>query len=188
MGKDVRSHSKQHGAGGTSSLLEGRRRNNESAPSRPLPLPTVQYPPTLSDAFANRTVALLLLGEAFRSGSGGERDTPCQVSSINAQHEATQSYLHNVIRPLERLGARAEVLFTFPWCGNASTTRQLRGVLEAWLAPHVVHTHTERSPHFDGAWAMAYRMLLRHMDRRAAPYDYVLHARHDLYIDVPIDR
>eukprot|EP00966_Prymnesium_polylepis_P028157 650953-Prymnesium_polylepis.1 len=58
-------------------------------PRAPAPLPTAQHPPELSEAFAGRTVALLLLGEAFRSGLGGERDRPCRCEAVGAQREAT---------------------------------------------------------------------------------------------------
>jgi len=149
---------------------------------RPL-MPAPLDPQALPHIFFNRSVAILLLGEAFRSGKGGSRDLPCNRASVNAQHEATISYVRNVAEPLELLGASVQVLFTFPLCSMPDLTSELRALLETWLAPRVAGFVTIRSPHFDASWANAYKLLSDHMRRRGEEYDFVLHARHDQQIE-----
>ena len=68
----------------------------------------------LIDHLSGTRVAVLLIGDAFRSRHGGE--SRCNVNSTTAQREASLSYVERVIEPLEALGANVDVIFTFPRC------------------------------------------------------------------------
>ena len=136
--------------------------------------------------FEGKSVAVLLLGEAFRSGAGGRNDTSCTETSINAQKEASISYVDNVLKPLEALGALVEVVLTFSACNTSERTRRLRSILVGWMRPYVKRAWTVRSWSMDDGWRKAYRMLSARVRQRGVEFDYILHGRHDIYIERPI--
>ena len=141
----------------------------------------------LSAILHNQSVAILLLGDAFRSLA--DNYTPCDVRSVEAQREATESHLNNIVRPLARLGARVEVVLTFPRCRTAELTQRLRDRLVGWLSPWVSRVWTIRSRSMDDGWRKAYRVLQTRtrLSRDGEPFDFVLQARHDVLIERPID-
>eukprot|EP00966_Prymnesium_polylepis_P126927 2935534-Prymnesium_polylepis.1 len=93
----------------------------------------------LAPYVAGRSVALLLTGEAFRSARGGRGDAPCNTSSVDAQREATESYVRQIVLPLELAGASVEVLFVFPRCSSERRTNRLAQMLVGWLGRERVH-------------------------------------------------
>lgn len=152
----------------------------EDAQSQPLPMETLRR------LFANKSVALLLIGDAFRLGVGGQNDTPCHIGSYESQREASMSYMTNVVRPLLALGATVEVVYTFPKCTLFSDTRVLRSAMREWFSPYVTRSWTTRSDDMDDGWRKGHRVLLSRMEARNASFDYVLQSRHDLFIERPI--
>ena len=82
-------------------------------------------------ALLNKTVLLLLLGDAFRSGNN-DAGTPCNHSSLPGQREASMSFVRNVIAPFEAHGARVRVLLVQNEC---------RGVVgdTAWVSVLLVN-------------------------------------------------
>ena len=153
----------------------------------------------LRSQFARARVGLLLVGQAFRSGVGGERDQPCNEASFDLQHEASHSYIVNVIRPLERLGASIEVIFTFPECNVSGKTERLHTTMRGWFSAWTVHSRVVPATGIDASWAHGYDILAgsaagaeQHgtsassLARALRRYDYVLHGRHDLFLDQPL--
>jgi hypothetical protein len=152
----------------------------EDPQSQPLPLST------LRTLFANKSVALLLVGDAFRKGGGGKNDTPCHVRSYESQREASLSYVTNVIRPLVALGATVEVVYTFPRCDSFSDTRTMRSAMHDWFAPYVTRSWTTRTDDMDDGWRKGYRVLRSRVEVRNESFDYVLQGRHDVLVERPI--
>lgn len=134
--------------------------------------------------FAAKRVALLLLGEAFRSGVGSVRlDSPCNASSLAEQREATLSYVQRIAEPIEQRGGKVDILFTFPKCAEQATLVQLRSQMTSWLQPRVRAHATIRSASMTDGWQKGYDLLRLYMAASGARYDYVLQARHDVYIE-----
>ena len=137
--------------------------------------------------FRSLRVALLLVGEPFRSlrsGKGAPRQ-PCHEESADEQEEASLSYVQKVITPLERRGATVEVLYTFPTCvGRQYQMNQLYLRMRGWFGPRVVAVANVSSRSMDEGWQLGHALLASHMKEQRVTYDYVLHSRHDLYLEV----
>ena len=136
----------------------------------------------LSRAVSNKSVAILLFGQAYRSGFGGAFDFCCLNTSTPSQRVASLSWLQRVIEPLECHGARVEVLFTFPRCAHSTNGRLLRAQMSGWFAPRVVAHRLVSSTGLVDGWLKAHQLLRDYLARRGSPYDFVLHGRHDLRI------
>jgi hypothetical protein len=130
----------------------------------------------LPRAVGNKTVLLLMGGQAFRSGIGGAFDMPCLRSSMTAQLEASTSLRTQLVEPLERLRAHVEVAFTFPQCAQQSRTSELIRAVERVFRPRVVASSIVLSSSMANGWAALYQLLARVQRSRGAPFDYVLQA------------
>ena len=134
-----------------------------------------------NSAVKGRHVAILILGEAFRSGLGGGNDRPCNMSrySLNGQRDASASIVQNLIKPLEAAGANVSLLFTVP---QVCSDTQVRTLVQ-WLGVcgnRVVHHRVSSLDGCEG-WTHGYRLLQKH--RQHAPVDFVMQTRHDIHID-----
>ena len=95
---------------------------------------------TGSPPLVNRTVALLLIGDAFLSRTlSGDTRLACNMNSTAGQREASLSFIRNAIAPLEAHGAHVSVLIqnrcprgspaaADEAAGRVSTTAPLGGV------------------------------------------------------------
>ena len=132
---------------------------------------------------------MVLIGEVFRSGVGGPTDNPCNTSqaSVAGQQEASLSICSHLVAALESSGASVDVLFTFP---DSCPATQLR-TLASWLGPNVV-AHRLVNATRDGrgnacaGWAFGYNLLRQYGEWSGVRHDFVLQARHDIYIDAPL--
>jgi hypothetical protein len=157
------------------------------SPPSPIPPPQIDH----SSTFASSRVAVLMLGGAFRSGNksahgGASDDGACDPSpySVAAQREASLSVVERVIKPLEAALAHVDVLLSLPHaCVMAAEAIPLVPLLRSWYAPHVVAERAVASLGIGYAWQQAYRLLEHHAHATNVTYDYVLHSRHDLYIE-----
>ena len=132
----------------------------------------------------NATVAVLLLGRAFRTGIGGLLDMSCLSSSIQGQRLATMSWRMNVIDPLVSAHANVEIYFSFPRCANSTNQARLWGLMMQWLQPHVRGSWIVHSRGIAHGWRLGYEGLMKQNGWQR--FDYVLHGRHDLHIGLPI--
>ena len=147
-------------------------------------------------------VAILLVGDAFRSiKDHGATGRVCDSSSIDAQREASVSYVDRVAHPLEALGATVDVIMTFPMCATRNESgprhdqaaggiceggavcKELSRRMRDWFSPRRVVSHAIRSKTLADGWLQAHRFLKRHMSASNVTYDYVLQSRHDLRIN-----
>ena len=137
----------------------------------------------------NKTVALLLWGDAFRPSlshwEGGHQN--CVQNSFDAQREATESLRNQIMRPMIRAGARVHVLFTFPLCDQHNLTLLLHNAVVEWLGhAHVVATAYVRTNAFEEAIREAWQLLWRHvLIHRVFDYTYLI--RHDIYHEHSFD-
>lgn len=140
---------------------------------------------SLAHAVANKSVGVLLLGRFFRTGVGGEYDMPCLRSSEAEQREATTSWLHHVIRPLEARGAAVRVFYAATRCANPAVGKRLRRLIDTWLKPRAPTSWLVDSASISDNWAQAYAGLAR---RGGDELDFLLHGRHDFAVTMPINR
>jgi hypothetical protein len=147
------------------------------APSLRARSATPSLRPDLAALLSSARVALLLIGEAFRSGlgRGSADDLPCNASSMSDQWSAAKSYRRNVIEPLVAHGATVDVLFTFPRCPVANDSHHLMLQVRQWFEPHVVAQRLVRSSDLGDGWRHGYRLLRAHYGDN--PPDFVLQAR-----------
>ena len=132
-------------------------------------------------AVNGKLVAVLVLGDPFRAGTGGAGDRPCNTSRYSAagQQEASASVQRQMISPLESAGATVETLFTLP----QACTQEQQSAITSWLGPSVVAHRRGVSEDICDGWKHAYRLLARHEQAVNRSYDYVFHTRHDLFLD-----
>ena len=142
------------------------------------------------DVFASKSVALLLIGQTFRSAVLQHRTRYCDDSSASllGQADAVAGFRSQVIEPLLAAGAEVEVLFTFPRCGSEKPA--LLGNFSQWLAPHAVAHKVVDSQDLTHGWRLGHLLLTERLrwrkSARLRPYDYVLQARSDLKLDASI--
>ena len=140
------------------------------------------------DMFSRTRVAVLLMGQAFRTPKSRSTDksSTCAVASYEAQRMASQSVLTQVILPLEARGSLVEVLYTFPPCGLSAKGATMLNSLETWYSPRVVARRIVRSRHAGHSWQLAYMLLRDHMalqpHGRVSGYDFVFSVRHDILL------
>ena len=153
--------------------------------------PAPPLPAQLSAIFSARRVALLLVGQAFRAaGHSACVDSP---PSVRSQQEVAEGYVSRVCRPLEDLGARVDVLFTFPRCegrgsgGPATPSRtSLLSQMRSWYGKRVAAVWEIDSMGAGDGLAHGHLLLSSHARLRNVSYDYVLQARHDVMLTQPI--
>ena len=145
-------------------------------------------PARAAGLFHATRVALLLLGEAFRSGVGHLGvDVPCNASNAAAQEIASRSFVERVVLPLETLGATVRIIFTFPHCGDSAGAsarhdKLLDSMLSWFGRERVAAYRTVRPMGLPSSWLAAYDLL----ESTGEAFDYVLRARHDLHIALPL--
>ena len=144
--------------------------------------------------FARTRIALLLVGEAFRSGVSGQGrggrgvNRPCNMSSSVSQQAASESYVAHVIKPLHALGAQVDVLFTVSRCEQGGGTEdQVLRLLSKWVGERrVVATKVVAVNGVGDGWYHGYRLLEEHMQASGVMYDFVFQSRHDIVLEWPL--
>eukprot|EP00928_Gymnodinium_smaydae_P004277 TRINITY_DN11474_c1_g1_i1.p1 TRINITY_DN11474_c1_g1~~TRINITY_DN11474_c1_g1_i1.p1 ORF type:complete len:285 (-),score=16.40 TRINITY_DN11474_c1_g1_i1:59-913(-) len=130
-----------------------------------------------ADLPRNGRVAILVRGESFRKGrhtSGCNSDADAQA----VQLRSTQSLISGVIRPLEELGNKVEIVATDKSC---SLTPALLKLLERW----VLKFETVRGEHQGDNMRAALQLFKATLD--PVQYDLVFVVRHDEVFHVPIN-
>lgn len=152
-------------------------------------------PRTVHDELRNKSVLILLRGQAFRSGQGDHgHDVPCNITSFEAQREATESIVTMVVLPLLKAGVHGvDIALTMPRCADGG----LLAAIVGWLSlpakrfrasAQVVAVRVIDSASECDGWRESWR--LQHDYRRATDsskhYDFLFLARHDVAVDVPL--
>ena len=121
----------------------------------------------------DRAIALLIIGESFRSP---QTRAPCTSASIDAQREASRSYMKQVVHPLQAQGNRVDLFMTLPNCTDKKlTSRMLR-----WL-PASKHAIIQSTSMKHG-WRAGYSLVQEHMKTTKASYDFIFQGRHDILV------
>ena len=148
----------------------------------------------LSTLFHRRTVALLMGGQSFR----GPNQAECQLDddSFAEQRALSLSWVEHFAEPLEALGARVRVCFTFPECGSAEAVSRQRDALTGWFNSgsgglrgarrRVAASRAVRSLSMSDGWAHLWRLYAEVSAAASASHDYVVHARHDVALVRPL--
>ena len=140
--------------------------------------------------FSDKLVAVLLWGDAFRTNKaswmpGG--NVKCSPHYQWSQLNATSSQIENIIHPLERGGAKVDVIFTFPLCDHRRLTRVLHSKMASLLGSRVSATSIIETHSLEEALRSAWQLLIRHMNVTKTEYDFVLQMRHDIFQEQRID-
>eukprot|EP00747_Dinoflagellata_sp_TGD_P185537 gnl/TRDRNA2_/TRDRNA2_42111_c0_seq1.p1 gnl/TRDRNA2_/TRDRNA2_42111_c0~~gnl/TRDRNA2_/TRDRNA2_42111_c0_seq1.p1 ORF type:complete len:333 (+),score=12.84 gnl/TRDRNA2_/TRDRNA2_42111_c0_seq1:74-1072(+) len=125
-------------------------------------------------------IAIVLRGQAFRSGrreSPGCIDTP---DSIARQHNQTQSLLDNIILPLER--SKNDVDLYIAESSQCPLTSKIVALLEGRVKRHTT-THSDNQAH-----GMRLALDFFKLQRKDVKYDLIMVTRLDIQWKEPIDK
>lgn len=130
---------------------------------------------------ANKRVAVVLIGQSFRSGIGSGNtqtgDKPCNSTSFDSQREAYKSVRKNIVDVFEQCGAKVYlIVVSLKECRKMT----LSIVPYIFKRPNTVFINWDS---MDQGAERAYNFV-----KQTRSYDYVLTLRQDIYISQPISK
>ena len=138
-----------------------------------------------------RRVALLMMGDAFRTG-GSSGGNACNMSrsSLLGQRDATNTHIRNLVRPLEA-HASVHTLLVLNRCPQATASYQqaVASTLCRWYrsAGASATSSVVDSPDMSIGWKRAHQLLIQLERQQGGPFDFVLQARHDIALEKPLN-